>query len=151
GQAKTDWNGWSPTGANTRFQPREAAGLSFGDVPRLKLKWAYGFEGDIIAFSQPTVLYGTVFVGSASGLVQALDASSGCVRWVFQATGPVRSALLGVPVADRHALLFGDSIGWFYSVEAETGRLLWKKRPEPHEATRLTGAPLAYQDTVYIP
>jgi polyvinyl alcohol dehydrogenase (cytochrome) len=63
----------------------------------------------------------------------------------------VRSALLAVPLGDKHALLFGDTTGWFYSVEAETGRLLWKKRPEPHEATRLTGAPLAYQGTVFVP
>jgi len=125
--------------------------LTFAEVPRLKLKWAYGFDGDIIAFSQPTILDGQLFVGSASGLVQALDAASGCIRWVFQATGPVRSALLAAPLGDKHAILFGDSIGWFYSIEAETGRLLWKKRPEPHEATRLTGAPLAYQGTVFIP
>jgi len=151
GRGKTQWNGWSPNTTNTRYQPVDAAGLNFAEVPRLKLKWAYGFDGDIIAFSQPTILDGQLFVGSASGLVQALDAASGCIRWVFQATGPVRSALLAVPLGDKHAILFGDSIGWFYSIEAETGRLLWKKRPELHEATRLTGAPLAYQGTVFIP
>src|SRR5215831_13407168 len=37
GGAKTQWNGWSPTLPNTRYQPNDAAGLSFGDVPRLKL------------------------------------------------------------------------------------------------------------------
>ena len=148
---KTEWNGWSPALTNTRYQPNDAAGLPLGQVSRLKLKWAYGFDGDIIAFSQPTVLGGHLFVGSASGLVQALSVESGCVKWVFQATGPVRSALLAVPLGDKHALLFGDSVGWFYSVEAETGRLLWKKRPEQHEATRLTGAALAYQGTVFIP
>ena len=151
GRGKTQWNGWSPNTTNTRYQSVDAAGLTFAEVPRLKLKWAYGFDGDIIAFSQPTILDGQLFVGSASGLVQALDAASGCIRWVFQATGPVRSALLAAPLGDKHAILFGDSIGWFYSIEAETGRLLWKKRPEPHEATRLTGAPLAYQGTVFIP
>jgi polyvinyl alcohol dehydrogenase (cytochrome) len=151
GRGKTQWNGWSPNTTNSRYQSVDAAGLTFAEVPRLKLKWAYGFDGDIIAFSQPTILDGQLFVGSASGLVQALDAASGCIRWVFQATGPVRSALLAAPVGDKHAILFGDSIGWFYSIEAETGRLLWKKRPEPHEATRLTGAPLAYQGTVFIP
>ena len=151
GRGKTQWNGWSPNTTNTRYQSVDAAGLTFAEVPRLKLKWAYGFDGDIIAFSQPTILDGQLFVGSASGLVQALDAASGCIRWVFQATGPVRSALLAAPLGDKHAILFGDSIGWFYSIEAETGRLLWKKRPEPHEATRLTGAPLAYQGSVFIP
>src|SRR5262245_7051971 len=151
GPGKAEWNGWSPSPNNARYQSSDVAGLNFGQVPRLKLKWAYGFDGDLIAFAQPTVLGGHVFVGSASGLVQALDAASGCIRWVFQATGPVRSAILAVPLGDKHALLLGDSIGWFYSVEAETGRLLWKKRPESHEATRLTGAPLAYQGSVYIP
>src|SRR5262245_40681562 len=151
GAGKVEWNGWSPSPTNARYQAADVAGLNFAQISRLKLKWAYGFDGDIIAFAQPTVIAGHVFVGSASGLVQALDAGSGCIRWMFQATGPVRSAVLAVPLGDKHALLFGDSIGWFYSVEAETGRLLWKKRPEPHEATRLTGAPLAYQGTVFIP
>lgn len=151
GNGKTEWNGWSPASNNTRFQPADRAGLTLDRVSRLKLKWAYGFDGDIIAFSQPTFLDGHLFLGSASGLVQALSAESGCVKWIFQATGPVRSAILAVPLGDKHALLFGDSIGWFYSVEAETGKLLWKRRPEPHEATRLTGAPLAYQGTVFVP
>src|SRR5437879_12206025 len=124
---------------------------TLSQIPRLKLKWAYGFDGDIIAFAQPTVLNGHLFVGSASGLVQALNADSGCVQWIFQANGPVRSAILAVPLGDKHAILFGDTIGWFHSVDAETGHLLWKKRPEPHEATRLTGAALAYQDTVFVP
>ncbi|PYU33754.1 MAG: cytochrome C oxidase Cbb3 [Acidobacteria bacterium] len=151
GHSQAEWNGWSPALTNTRYQPRDAAGLTPSQIQRLKLKWAYGFDGDIIAFAQPTVLNGHLFVGSASGLVQALNVESGCVQWVFQAMGPVRSALLTVPLGDKHALLFGDTIGWFYAVEAETGHLLWKKRPEPHEATRLTAAPLAYQDTVFVP
>src|SRR5262249_12435943 len=49
-RGKAEWNGWSPAPTNTRYQTAEAAGLGFGDVPRLKLKWAYGFIGDIIAF-----------------------------------------------------------------------------------------------------
>ena len=151
GHSKAEWNGWSPALTNTRYQPGDAAGLTLSQVPRLKLKWAYGFDGDIVAFAQPTVVNGHLFVGSASGLVQALNVESGCVQWVFQAIGPVRTAIVAVPLGERHALLFGDSTGWFYSVEAETGRLLWKKRPEPHEATRLTGAPLAYEGTVFVP
>jgi polyvinyl alcohol dehydrogenase (cytochrome) len=151
GHGKTDWNGWSPAFTNTRYQSGDAAGLTLSQIPRLKLKWAYGFDGDIVAFAPPTVLNGHLFVGSASGLVQALNAQSGCVQWVFQAVGPVRTAILAVPLGEKHALQFGDSTGWFYSVEAETGHLLWKKRPEAHEETRLTGAPLAYQGTVFVP
>ena len=145
---KAEWNGWSPAPTNTRFQP--AAGLSLDQVRRLKLKWAYGFDGDIVAFAQPTVLDRNLFVGSASGQVQALNIESGCVRWTFQAEGPVRAAIAAAPLGDKHALLFGDQTGWFYALEAETGRLLWKKKPEPNESVRLTAAPAVYQGTVFI-
>src|SRR5262245_15844164 len=46
------WNGWGVTTANTRFQ--NSAGFTAADVPRLKLKWAFGFPGDISANAQPT-------------------------------------------------------------------------------------------------
>jgi polyvinyl alcohol dehydrogenase (cytochrome) len=105
----------------------------------------------VVAFAQPTVLGRYLFVGSASGMVQALSTGSGCLHWTFQATGPVRSSILAVQSGEKHVLLFGDQVGWFYSLDAETGRLLWKKRPEPHESTRLTGAPVAYQGNVFVP
>ena len=41
------WNGWGVTVTNSRFQPGPAAGLTPEDIPRLKLKWAFGFPGDI--------------------------------------------------------------------------------------------------------
>jgi len=85
------WNGWGVTGANARYQ-NDAAGLTAASVPRLKLKWAFGFPGDIAADAQPTVAGGRVYVGSQSGNVYALDAASGCVRWFFQAAAPVRAA-----------------------------------------------------------
>src|SRR5688500_6039764 len=39
------WNGWSGDPTNARFQPAARAGLTAADVPRLKLKWAFGFPG----------------------------------------------------------------------------------------------------------
>src|ERR1700744_3469909 len=35
------WGGWSPSVTNSRYQDAKAAGLVAGDVPRLKLKWAF--------------------------------------------------------------------------------------------------------------
>jgi polyvinyl alcohol dehydrogenase (cytochrome) len=149
--ARAQWNGWSPMSANTRFQSREAAGLSPNQVPGLKLKWAFGFDGDVNAFAQPTILGDNLFVGSAGGAVYALSAATGCIKWVFQADGPVRSAILAVPQGSNHVLLFGDQTGWFYSIAAETGRSIWKKKVEEHEASRLTGAPVAHDGIVYVP
>ncbi len=122
---KGAWNGWSPAGENTRYQPAGAAGLTAAQVPRLRLKWAYGFEGEVNAIGAPSVIGRYLFTGSVSGAVQALDARSGCVHWVFQADGPVRSAILAVPLGrNRHALMFGDLTGWYYSVDGPEPRLL---------------------------
>src|SRR5262249_44996906 len=88
---KAAWNGWSPGINNARFQSAEAAGLSIDQVRRLKLAWAFGFDGDVTAFSQPTVIDDQVFVGSAGGVIHALRARTGCLQWTFQANGPVRS------------------------------------------------------------
>jgi polyvinyl alcohol dehydrogenase (cytochrome) len=147
----TAWNGWSPEATNTRFQTGKASQLSVGDVRKLKLKWAFGFVGDVTSFAPPTVIGGQVFVGSAAGLVHAMRAESGCLQWVFQANGPVRSAPVVVPLNGRHALLFGDMTGWFYAVEAETAKLLWKVHIETHDSTRLTAAPAVHNGVVYVP
>jgi polyvinyl alcohol dehydrogenase (cytochrome) len=69
------WTGWSPSPANTRFQ--DQPGFTAADVPRLELKWAFGFSGDVTAFAAPTIAGGTLFIGSASGAVLAIDAQSG--------------------------------------------------------------------------
>ena len=148
---KSAWNGWSAGSNNARYQSAEAAGLGIDQVRGLELKWAFGFDGDVTAFAQPTIIDGQVFVGSAGGVIHALRAEDGCLQWTFQANGPVRSSIVAVPMGTMHSLLFGDQTGWFYSVEAESGTLLWKKKIEEHDAARLTGAPVAYNGTVFVP
>ena len=148
---KLAWNGWGPTASNARFQPATVAGLSIDQVKGLKLKWAYAFEGDISSYAQPAVIGGQVFVGSASGAVQALRADTGCLEWVYQAAAPVRTAISVAQVGKRHAVIFGDQTGAVYAVAAESGGLLWKKKVEEHEAALLTGAPTVFDGTVYVP
>jgi polyvinyl alcohol dehydrogenase (cytochrome) len=146
-----NWNGWSPTGENTRFQTAEQAGLTINHVPQLKLKWAFGFSGDVTAFAAPTILDGVLYVGSAAGVVHAMDAKSGCLLWVFQANGPVRSAIVAAKNGAGWSLLFGDQIGWFYSLDSQTGRLLWKRKVDSHDATRLTGSSVEQNGIVFVP
>jgi polyvinyl alcohol dehydrogenase (cytochrome) len=150
-KSKFIWNGWSPKGDNARFQPAEVAGLSIDQVGKLKLKWAFGYEGDVNAFALPAFFDGQIFVGSARGTIHALRAENGCIQWTFDANGPVRSAMIVVPNGNRHTLLFGDQIGWYYALEAETGKLIWKKRIEDHDTARLTGAALVHDGVVYVP
>ncbi len=148
------WNGWSPSTSNTRYQAADAAGLMPEQIRKLKLKWALGFPGDVTAFAAPAVWNGTLFVGSAGGIIQAIDAKTGCLYWTFQANGPVRAAPVLVPAAPASSdatLLVGDQIGWFYSLDAHSGKLHWKRRVEAHEATRLTATAAAEEGVVFVP
>jgi len=145
------WNGWSPSPTNTRYQDAHDAGLTIDGVQRLKLKWAFAYDGDTTAFGQPTVIDGNLFAGSAGGVIHALDAKTGCIRWTYDARGPVRSSILAVRNGKSYSLLFGDQIGWFYSLDAATGKELWKKKVDEHDAARLTGSPVEYDGTVFVP
>jgi polyvinyl alcohol dehydrogenase (cytochrome) len=74
------------------FQTEAAARLKASDVPRLKLKWAFGFPTGESSNSQPTVVAGRVFAGSDNGFIYSLDAATGCVYWSFEG-GSHRSRL----------------------------------------------------------
>ena len=149
--SRATWNGWSPSRDNARFVPADLAGLTAAQVPKLKLKWAFAFEGDTSAFAQPTVIGGQIFVGSAGGVMHALRADTGCLQWAYQATGAIRAAPVVTAVGGRHLLLFGDLTGWFYALDAETGVEVWKRRPEEHEAVRLSAPPLVHNGMALIP
>jgi len=146
------WNGWGVTTSNARYQP--SPGFTAAEVPRLKLKWAFGFPGDIAANAQPVVAGGRVFVGSPSGIVYALDASAGCVEWYFQAAGGVRGAVtiasVTAPAGARFAAIFGDSAADVYAVDAANGKLLWKTKVDNYPLARVTGSPVFYNGRLYI-
>ncbi len=146
------WNGWGVDLANSRFQPAKTAGLARDDVPRLKLKWAFGFPNANAASAQPAVAAGRVFVGGGDGSVFALDARSGCTYWSFKAAAMVRTAIsLGAAGKGRYAACFGDQQGNVYALDAQTGALLWKTRVEDHPWTRLTGSPVFHAGRLYVP
>jgi polyvinyl alcohol dehydrogenase (cytochrome) len=149
------WNGWGVTTNNTRFQDAALAGLTAADVPKLKLKWAFGFPGDLQSNAQATIAGGRVFVGSAGGKVYALSAATGCVYWFFDTGAPMRAAIsvarVKTPSGMQYAALFGDGAANVYAVGAETGKLLWKTKVETSPVARITGSPTVYDGRYYVP
>ena len=135
------WNGWGVDIENTRFQPAAGAELSAGQVPQLKLKWAFGFPGNFAAYSQPTVANGRVFVGSPLGQVYSLDAKTGCTYWTFQAIGGVRGA---VTIGPDGTAYFGDTRANVYAVHGASGKLIWQKQVDDHPLARVTGSVKLY-------
>ena len=149
------WNGWGNGLANTRFQSATAAGLTAAQIPRLKLKWAFGFPTGVSANAQPTVVAGRVFVGSDNGFFYALDARTGCVYWSFQQGSIVRNAptvgaVTGQGTA-RYAVFFGDGHANVYALDAQNGWLLWKTKTDPHFVARITAGVTYYNGKVFVP
>jgi polyvinyl alcohol dehydrogenase (cytochrome) len=145
------WTGWSPAISNARSQSREQAGLSAGDLSRLKLKWAFGFPDAASAWAQPTVAGGRVFVGSQNGTVYSLDASTGCIRWIFSASGGVRTAIALGALGSRTAAFFGDTAANAYAVDANTGAQIWTRKIDDHPLARITGSPALFEGRLYVP
>ena len=143
------WNGWSASTTNSRFQPGRVEGLDRKNVPRLKLRWAFGFPGSSSINSQPTIFAGHVFVGSEEGVVYSLNARTGCIDWTFKATTTVRAAVVIDP--ETRMALFGDLAANVYAVDAITGRLVWQKRVDSHPVARITGSPLLVGARLYVP
>jgi polyvinyl alcohol dehydrogenase (cytochrome) len=147
-----NWNGWGANLAQHRFQPAASARLSASDVPRLRLKWAFGFQGVNRMFAQPTVVGGRLFVGSANGIVYSLNANSGCQYWTFRADAPVRTAIPIGPGSEpgRWLAYFGDQRAQAYAVDAQTGALVWKRSVEGFPGALITGAPTLADGTLYV-
>jgi polyvinyl alcohol dehydrogenase (cytochrome) len=153
--SKPSWNGWGADDGNSRYQSAKAAGLTADQVPRLKLKWAFGFPGGVSAWGQPSVIAGRVYVGSDTGWIYSLDASTGCVYWSFKSKAGMRNAISFGPVkghaATRYAVYFGDLKSNAYGVDAQTGELLWSTHVDDHFTSRGTGAPTLYDGKLFVP
>jgi polyvinyl alcohol dehydrogenase (cytochrome) len=154
------WNGWGNDLANTRFQPAAAARLTAADVPRLKLKWAFGIPTGLTNNAQPTVVSGRVFMATDNGYLYSLDAKTGCVYWSFQNGSIVRNSPTVGPVTGqgsagqngaRWAVFFGDGHANVFAVDAQTGRQLWKTRVDQHVVARITAGVKHHEGRVYVP
>jgi polyvinyl alcohol dehydrogenase (cytochrome) len=148
------WNGWGVNTSNTRYQDRPAAGFTAADVPRLKLKWAFGFPGELSTDAQPTIAGGRVFVGTQSGTVYSLNAATGCIHWFFKADAAVRAAVTVARIetssGPRFAAFIGDRSANVYAVDAGTGQLLWKKEVDDFAFSRVTASPTFYNGRLYV-
>jgi polyvinyl alcohol dehydrogenase (cytochrome) len=147
------WNGWGNGVANTRFATN--AGLTAADLPRLKLKWAFGYAGVNAARAQPTIAGGRLFVASENGEAHALDPKTGCTHWTFKAEAGIRTGLSVGPYktasGSGQAVFFGDVKANAYAVDAQTGRQLWVRKVDDHVAASLTGAPTVSGGKVFVP
>lgn len=146
---EADWNGWGRDLDNSRYHPQPV--LRAGDVPKLKVKWAFAYPGNM-AYGQPSIIGERVYVTSEVGQIYCLNAGTGCTYWTINAGVGVRSAITVGPAGSRgqFAAYFGDEKSYVHAVDAETGKQIWKTRIEEHSLSRVTGSPVLHRDRLYV-
>jgi polyvinyl alcohol dehydrogenase (cytochrome) len=152
-EAAPAWSGWGGAG-NARFQNEAAAGLTATDVPKLKLRWAFGLPDGKSMYSQPAVAFGRVFVGNDNGVVYSLDAKTGCVYWAYQADMFGRFAPIAAPISGlagtRYAIFFVTRSTTAYALDAHDGKLLWKA-PIRTGLNNLSATAAYHDGRLYVP
>jgi polyvinyl alcohol dehydrogenase (cytochrome) len=153
---QSGWNGWGNGATNARYSPAATGGVTAPMLPRMKLKWAFGFPGVSSARSQPAVLGNRVFVGSESGDIFALDAKTGCTHWSYHAQAGIRTALSIGPYKPAtgpagFAVFFADGTASAYAVDAATGKEIWTRKVDSHPYAKATGSVTVHDGRVYVP
>src|SRR5688572_23004351 len=146
-QRGPSWMGWGNDATNSRFVPQP--GLTATDLEKLKLKWAFAYDGATSSRVQPALAGGKLFAASDNGELHALDPKTGCTYWTFKAESGVRSALTVGPYKANgrsgYAVFFGDQRANAYAIDTVTGQQIWKRKVDEHQAAAITGA-IAIQD-----
>lgn len=139
-----DWPQYRYDGARSGYTP-ETIGV------KLSLQWVYqprhkphrAWVGRKYALSRmhfdwvntAVAAGGMVYFGSsADHKVYALSTATGEEKWSFFTEGPVRLA----PAVWKDRLVFGSDDGFFYCLNRQTGKLIWKLRVGPRNE-RLIG------------
>jgi polyvinyl alcohol dehydrogenase (cytochrome) len=138
---------------NLRQQSATESGLRTADFAKLELAWAVGLPQTPTMRSQPVVVGDTVFVAATdSGRLFALSARSGCLKWQFESSVPLRSSLsYGEIAKGKPVVVFGDAVGSVVAIDALTGKALWRTDLRMHDSNRITGTPVIHNGRVYAP
>ena len=115
----SEWNGWGFDSDDSRFQTNP--GLTAADVPKLGLKWAFGFPNGNSAYSQPAVVGGRVFVGADTGFVYSMPRAAACTGHF----APIRGSAPHRPWARARAITA------FWRTSATSDRTSTPLTPKP--------------------
>ena len=104
----------------------QLTGVATGSVPaNLKLLWTYD-AGESIE-SSAAISGGTVYVGSQSKDLLAIDLATGKLRWKYRATDSIGESS---PAVDEGIVYVGDLGGVLHAVNAADGKGLWTFKTE---------------------
>ncbi|MCB0628259.1 MAG: PQQ-binding-like beta-propeller repeat protein, partial [Lewinella sp.] len=144
--------GWGGDLKGSSYIDATTAGLAKAEVPQLKLKWAFGFEGGGNTRNKVTVIGHHIIFGSEFGEVYCLEMEAGCVRWVVEADAVVRGGIaISQDIAGKTIAYFADFSGNVFAVNAQTGELIWRASAKKDPNNAVTGTPVYFDGLLYVP
>lgn len=138
---------------SSRHLTAEQAGLTDEDLANLELAWAVGFPKDRGLRAGGVVIGSTLFyTPDPTGKLLAMDTETACVKWAFDAGGPLRTSISYGELGDsgKKALIFA-SRRVVHALDPVSGEVLWKTDAPHSRRAGITGAPVLYKDTVIVP
>ncbi|WP_218278823.1 PQQ-dependent dehydrogenase, methanol/ethanol family [Pseudomonas sp. MYb185] len=151
-----DWPLHGNTAGETRYAP--LATIDRGNVERLGLAWHFRFDRPRGVQATPIMVDGTLYVSGPWGVVYALDARTGSLRWQHDPLVPPAKAAIsccdvvnrGVAVEDGKVFV-GTIDGRLQALDATSGALLWETLTvDPEQPYTITGAPRTAAGLVMI-
>ena len=115
-----DWPQLQNDAARSGFSP-ESVGLPPGGEARVVWRWHPDRVTSVASRVQPVIRNGLLCVGFLDGRMFGLDATTGQVRWVFQAGG----AISHTAALDAQHVYFGCQDGRVYALNVGDGSLAW--------------------------
>jgi polyvinyl alcohol dehydrogenase (cytochrome) len=144
----TDWTSVGAQANSSRFQPNP--GLKAADVAKLKVKWSFAMSGG----SMPTVIGDWLFITNRSGKFYALDAKTGCVRWVLEGVSSRTTPMIVKSAISPSgwATFVGERTRMVRAIDAQTGKEIWKSAQlETNPVAGITGTPVVSGDQLFVP
>jgi polyvinyl alcohol dehydrogenase (cytochrome) len=140
-------------GNNPRHLNAAQAGLVTADFANLELAWSIAFPETSSMRAAPVIVGSTLFYSATdAGRVFALDAESGCAKWVYEAGARLRSSLAYDRQGSSATLVFGDQDGSVHSLNAETGEANWVVSGQATDnQAMITGTPVIVGEKVIVP
>lgn len=138
---------------NSRRLSAQQSGLTSTDLRSLELAWAIAFPKTSGLRTSAVIVGSTMFYAPVqTGKVLALDTRTACVKWAYDAGGPLRSSMsYGDIGGGRMALVFGDARGTVYSIDPTTGAQIWKTDARHESFGGITGAPVLMGNRIIVP
>jgi outer membrane protein assembly factor BamB len=141
----------SAASSETRISPINATHL-------VKL-WEFATDGPVAA--SPTVVGGTIYIGSWDGYEYALNALTGTLKWKTnlgiskgETSGWCRHyGVTSTATVDRNVVYVGGGKPFWYALSATTGKVLWKVRTGDERSNGRYynwASPLVYKGYAYV-